>query len=44
MVFGNTLRKVISEDPNIFDRIEMFKKCIPAVEEEAANKIKLLNA
>ena len=44
LVFGNTLRKVINEDPNIFDRIEMFKKCIPAVEEEAANKIKLLNA
>ena len=44
MVFGNTLRKTIEDDPKIFDRIEMFKKCIPAVKEEAKNKITLLNA
>ncbi len=42
MTFGNTLRKQFEEDPHVFDRIVLFKKCMDAVQEKAEEKIKLL--
>lgn len=42
--FGNTLRQILAEDDKIFDRVEMFKKCMPAVYEEALLKMRLLDA
>ncbi len=43
MAFGNTLRKNIEKDPNIYDRIELFQDSMEAVKEEAKKKIRLLN-
>ena len=37
-------QEVLSEDDKVFDRIEMFKKCMPAVREEALLKMRLLDA
>ncbi len=44
MAFGNTLRKEIEEQPETFDRMELFKEPMKAVKEAAMEKIKLLNA
>lgn len=43
MAFGHTLRRQLEEDPAAFDRIKLFPKCMKAVEETAAEKIKLVS-
>ena len=42
MVFGQTLREQIEENPKLFDRVEMYQKCMKAVEGKAIEKIKCL--
>lgn len=42
--FGSELRHVLAEDDKIFDRLEMFRRVLPAVEEEARKKMRLLDA
>lgn len=42
LAFGRSLRKTIMEDPEIFDRIEMFQPAMEAVYEEAKKKFKLI--
>lgn len=44
LCFGRELRRVLEEDSKIFDRLEMFRKVLPAVEEEARKKMLLLDA
>ncbi len=39
MVFGQSLRDQLQEDLKLFDRIEMFQKCMKAVEIKAIEKI-----
>ena len=41
--FGMELRRIINEDPSIFDRLDMFRQVLPAVEEEAMKKMLLLD-
>ena len=43
MAFGNALRQQFEEDPHVFDRICLYKRCMEAVQEKAAEKIKLLS-
>ena len=42
MRFGKTLRKVIEENPEEFDRIKLFKRPMEAVKEAAKKKMLLL--
>ncbi|PAB59283.1 class II fructose-bisphosphate aldolase [Anaeromicrobium sediminis] len=42
MAFGSTLREEMERKPNAFDRLELLKSTIDAVEEAAYNKLKLL--
>lgn len=42
IVFGNTLRKQMQENPDEFDRIKMFGPCMKAVTEAARQKILLM--
>lgn len=42
MEFGNTLRKQMEEDKEIFDRIQLFKKCMEAVQKKAEEKIQFM--
>ncbi len=43
MAFGNTLRNILEENPEQYDRMELFKEPIKQVKSTAKNKIKLLN-
>lgn len=43
MAFGNTLRNILEENPEEYDRMELFKEPIKQVKSTAKNKIKLLN-
>ena len=43
LAFGNTLRQQFDQNPEEFDRIKLFKKCMVAVKERAKEKIKLLS-
>lgn len=43
LAFGNTLRQQFDRNPEEFDRIKLFKKCMVAVKERAKEKIKLLS-
>lgn len=43
MGFGNTLRQESVNKPDVFDRIELFRKPMEAVKQEAIRKLKLLN-
>jgi fructose-bisphosphate aldolase class II len=42
MTFGRTIRQVMSDNPQEFDRIKMFKKPMQAVEAQAKNKFRIL--
>lgn len=42
LAFGNELRKQFEEDPNVFDRIALFQRCMIKVQEQAVEKIRLL--
>jgi len=44
MAFGNTLRYEMENNPNAYDRIDLFQASIQAVKQEAKKKIELLNA
>src|SRR5690625_6808006 len=44
MAFGNTLRYEMENNPNAYDRIDLFQAPIQAVKQEAKKKIELLNA
>lgn len=39
MAFGNTLRKQLEEDPQAFDRILLYRKCMDEVEKKAEEKM-----
>lgn len=43
MVFGNTLRKQMEEDPEVFDRIKLFRKCMENIQKKAEEKIMLMS-
>ncbi|MFV0413821.1 MAG: class II fructose-bisphosphate aldolase [Oscillospiraceae bacterium] len=43
MVFGKTLRKQMEENPEIFDRIQLFQKCMEEVQAKAADTIKKIS-
>lgn len=43
LAFGNTLRQQFDQNPEEFDRIKLFKKCMEVVKETAKEKIKLLS-
>lgn len=43
MTFGNVLRQQFAEDPYVFDRIHLYKRCMDAVQEKAEEKIALLS-
>ncbi len=42
MVFGDSLRKTLASDPEIFDRLQIFKSVIPLMQAEAKRHIDLL--
>ena len=42
LAFGNELRRQFEENPDVFDRIALFKRCMVAVQEQAAKKLRLL--
>lgn len=42
MEFGNTLRKQMEEDKEIFDRIKLFGECMKAVQRKAEEKIQFM--
>lgn len=42
MEFGNSLRKQMKEDKEIFDRIKLFKGCMEAVQKKAQEKIQFM--
>jgi|SRR5690625_50943 len=44
MDFGNTLRKTIQDNPEQFDRVELFKDPLKQIKQTAKEKITLLNA
>lgn len=44
MVFGNTLRDEITNKPDVFDRLELFKECMIRVQQKAEEKIALMKA
>jgi len=43
LAFGNTLRQQFEQNPEAFDRIKLFKKCMVAVKDTAKEKIQLLS-
>jgi fructose-bisphosphate aldolase class II len=42
LVFGNTLRKQFEQDPDLYDRISIYPKCMESVMDKAYEKIVLL--
>lgn len=42
MTFGYTLRKEMEENPEEFDRIKLFEKCMEKVQKKAEEKMKLM--
>lgn len=42
MEFGNTLRRQLEENPNEFDRIKLFGKCMENVQKRAEEKMRLM--
>lgn len=43
MVFGNTLREEMKENPEEFDRIKLFKGCMDNVQKKAEEKMRLMS-
>lgn len=44
MVFGNTLREELEENPGEFDRIKLFKGCMDNVQKKAEEKMRLMSS
>lgn len=42
MEFGNTLRKQLEENPDEFDRIKLFGKCMENIQKKAEEKMRLM--
>ena len=43
MIFGQALRHQMEDDPDIFDRIKLFQRCMQEVQKKAEEKIQLIS-
>lgn len=43
VVFGNTLRRQMAEDPDVFDRIQLFQRCMDDVQRKAEDIIRKIS-